>query len=199
MHVYLRDYFVYMIVSFICGIALSVIYDIIRIFRLLRGNVYYSFFAKSRFYSSLNVFFFYEKKRKKNKNEKLEWVIFFFEDLIYSFLVCLVIVVSAYCFNFGMVRFFSILSLLIGYILWRIAFGRFFMRVFEHIVYILRVILFYVFYPFIFLIEKIKKVIYKSLLLLYNNIRNKKALKTVSKDKNKRSKITMNSIYMEKK
>ena len=199
MHVYLKDHFLYLAVSFVCGFALSIVYDLFRIFRLVRGNVYNSSFTQSRCYSALSMFAFYEKNKKQIKNERVEWIIYFFEDLIYSLIVCIVVVISAYCFNYGMVRFFSVLSMVLGYVLWRIIFGRFFIMTFEHIVYILRVALFYFFYPMTFLCKKIKKVIYKSIILLYNKKREKEATAKSANIRNNRTKISLASVRMERK
>ncbi|MBQ2863145.1 MAG: spore cortex biosynthesis protein YabQ [Clostridia bacterium] len=188
-----------MAVSFICGFVLSFVYDIFRILRIVRGNVYDFAGIKSRFYSHFSMFAFYEKHKKQKKNKKLEWVIYFFEDLIYSLLVCVVVVISAYCFNYGKVRFFSIMSLAFGFVLWRVIFGALFVTVFEHFIYFLKVILFYIFYPITFLCGKIKKVIYKSIRLLYNKKREKMSAAKAARNRSKITKIATVSIHMEKK
>ena len=76
---------VFILLSFVCGMFLSFVYDIFRILRSLRGNVYFKGSLSNNFFSELNFFDGYNAIRKKllllNEKSKASFLLFFFEDI----------------------------------------------------------------------------------------------------------------------
>ena len=149
----------------------------------------------------MKIFSFYEEKRNKSYSEKGDLILIFTEDILYSFIVCIFMLILVYGYNYGEIRLFSVIGTILGFYVWRITIGNVIIYLCEYCLYFISVLLFYVLFPFTFLIRKIKKVIYKSINLLYNiSVRQF----FIDNDKqedvlpNKTRKILFNTIYMVK-
>ena len=199
MHVYLKDHFIFLTASFVVGLVLSFIYDMFRLIRIVRTRRYISKHPPSQVLSSLRLISFYEDQRKKTFNKKSELLFIFVEDILYSVIVCIFTLILVYGFNYGKIRLFSVVGMIFGFYAWRFTFGRLVIYICEYLIYLITVLLFYVLFPFSFLIRKIKKVIYKFTNLLYN-----KLVRVFTNNKHddelpeKFRKISFNSIYMVK-
>lgn len=172
MHVYLKDHFAFLFESFFVGVLLSVTYDIFRIIRVARGVRYDRITSPEHIfsrYSFLRIYNEFSKKRCNKNNRGIRNTVFFFlEDIFYSLIITLTVLILVYGANYGIPRLFSFVGMLLGFFIYRITLGRFVILFSEYICYFAGAIIFYLFYPFIFLLIKTKKVIYKSLLIIYN-------------------------------
>ena len=178
MHVYLKDHFVFLVSSFFVGMLLSLIYDVFRVLRVARGIRYSRSISPERTMSGISFLALYNRRCEKRKNgewkKKTEFFLFLIEDIIYSLLCTVIILVLIYGANYGIPRFFSFVGMFFGFLLCRITVGKAIMLASEYICYFIGAVFFYLFYPFSILFIKIKKVIYKLYFLLYNRHMDKK-------------------------
>lgn len=201
MHVYLIDHFIFLLASFLCGVLLSVVYDIIRIFRIFRGDRFNIPFLSVNKFLSCSFFRFYENSRKSNRHPYLNYLLIFIEDILFCLITCTMLLILIYAFNYGRVRLFSLLALVLGFLLWRVISSWTVFFVLQVVVYVIRVILFYFFYPLIILLKKIKKVIYKPCIILYNTLREKFTVKKTNEinSKSRKKTLSVNNVYVVKK
>ena len=192
MYIYLEDQLVFILLSFVCGMFLSFVYDIFRILRSLRGNVYFKGSLSNNFFSELNFFDGYNAIRKKllllNEKSKASFLLFFFEDIIFSFITVICILALIYGANYGIPRAFSVVAVILGFLAFRFTFGNVALRLIEYFLYFFGLVLYFLLFPVYFLLRKILKMIYKCYRLLYNRMRrriivrlSRKELKSIEK------------------
>ena len=180
MYVYLKDQFLFLTASFVVGIFLGSVYDIFRIFRIMRGHKYSDCFSPLKKLDRLSVLYKYNNFRKSfQKNifiKRIDLFFVFIEDILYSIILIVTLLILIYGGNYGIARSFSFCAIIVGFVLYRFTIGRVFILVFEYLLYFFGAILFLVFYPIAFFIKKTSKMIYKSILLIYNRNVEKKLL-----------------------
>ena len=151
MYIYLEDQLVFILLSFVCGMFLSFVYDIFRILRSLRGNVYFKGSLSNNFFSELNFFAGYNAIRKAS------FLLFFFEDIIFSFITVICILALIYGANYGIPRAFSVVAVILGFLAFRFTFGNVALRLIEYFLYFFGLVLYFLLFPGYFLFIKILK------------------------------------------
>ena len=206
MYVHLKDQLVFLVVSFLCGFALSIVYDIFRVLRMARGYNITTLPIKEDRSTSFKIFSSYTdrylKSVKRKSNSWIGYLIFFIDDLLFFLILTISVLIVVYGFSNGIPRAFSFLALLCGFYVWRYTFSRVVLFIFLRLFFVLGGVLFFVFYPIIILFEKFKKLIYKAKRLLYNNRvkrKEKRELKNSSETITEgKTIISSGVIYMEK-
>ena len=198
MHVYLKDHFTFLYASFICGLLLSLIYDVFRIIRMFGGGQKSIHIDKHSRFFSCSFFKFYERNNTDKKRSFLFDAFVFIEDILFSMAACVLLLIIIYAFNYGRIRLFSIVAISCGFFVWRAISSRTVFVILEYLIYMIKVLLFYLFFPLHFLIIKIKKMIYKLVLIIYNSLRNKTAYKSNRTEVNKKHIISVNNVCVVK-
>lgn len=207
MYVYFKDQLIFLTVSVLCGVFLSFIYDIFRVLRIARGYnikktpIPEDYRPKSKFLSLYTDH--YLTSVKKKRSSKIAFLMFMADDILFSVIISLFVVVIVYGYNNGIPRAFSFFGFCLGFCLWRMTGGRVVIYLSERICFLVGALFFYLFYPIYFLFTKIKKLIYKTYFVLYNKrVKAKKQKKEKIIEKNEETKMKLISssiIYMEKK
>ncbi len=186
MHVFLKDHFIFLALSFAVGFILSIVYDFFRIIRIVRGARYSKNLSPEKIVSRikfLKLYNSYSAQRViKNNSKKFEYFLIFLEDILYVVILTLSIQILVFGANYGTPRLFSFCGVLCGFFLSRFTIGKILILFSEYIAYILGAILFYFLFPIVFLLSKIKKEIYKIKQMLYN-INNKRIVRRQSQIK----------------
>ena len=143
-------------VSFLVGVAMGIINDINRIVR----NIFNFKFKSNRFkglYTFLKITE-HTNKRPTKFNSIIFKVMFFVQDLVFTSLFALSIVLLNYYYNDGKMRLFSVGSLILGFITHFCTFGKITMFVLEPLTIIIKELfkrlLHLCLQPFIFIIHK---------------------------------------------
>lgn len=172
MHVYLKDHFIFLFASFVVGIFLCISYEVFRVLRVARGVRYNNRASPEFVFEKYKAFRFYNARIKKSADKKRRFIsetlLTFIEDIFYSIILTVSVLVLVYGANYGIPRFFSFAGIALGFVLCRITVGKVLILFSEYICYFVGAVFFYLLCPFIFLFTKTKKVIYKCVLFVYN-------------------------------
>jgi len=138
-----------LISSFFLGLGVGAMYDIHRISRVLFGVQYTKNRPTKLIFSPLPILKrpLGEIRRGKVKNGFLS-VLIFFQDVLLCCASAVGIVVLNYAFNDGRFRFYTIIALLLGFLLYYFTLGKLIIFLSEWIVFFLRAIFSIGFYLF---------------------------------------------------
>lgn len=148
------------------GVLLGVVNDLNRIIRVFCG-VKYSEKRFGRLYELVLPVVHRPLLRKENKfHQKALAVLIFFQDIIFFIVASIGIILLNYEFNEGRFRFFVVIAVSIGFLLYYFTLGKVVMTVSEGIVFLIKatflVVFSIMFRPFVvlgtFLINNLKKI-----------------------------------------
>ncbi len=134
--------------SFGFGIVLGVIYDVVRIFRVILGAEYGKDNKKKIDYRNVELPIIKKKAysvRLDKISKKILGVYTAITDILFVTLCGIVTVLVAYAYNSGRVRVVMLLGLLIGFLLYYFTFGKLVMRLSQLIDFLLRSALVYLY------------------------------------------------------
>lgn len=159
--------------SFLLGLFLGAINDVSRIIRVFLG-VRYSKKSFDRFYSALR----FEWRREAKRNDVILNSVIFLQDIIFMIMAASGIVILNYYLNYGDFRFFTVISMCVGIVLWYMSLGKLIVMFSEPIVVLVkRCIYIVVCIPMIYVLKVVTG--------LYKKIYNK-ALKAIANSRNVR-------------
>lgn len=182
--------------SFVFGLILGVINDINRIIRVFCG-VRYSEKHFGKLYELVLPVVHRPLLRGENKfHKKALVVLMFFQDIIFFIIAGIGIILLNYEFNEGSFRFFTVVAVVIGFLLYYFTMGKVVMTLSEGIAFFIKATILVafsaLFRPFVlicgFLIKKLKNIgLFLNITLeniqkkLYNKYRRKEMIKKSSK------------------
>ncbi len=142
MEVYIQKQIIIVGYSVILGLIFGALYDIIRVIHILCGIASYS------------------GEKKGMERGKVPFILFFLTDSVYMLFVTLLFSFFVYWINSGVVRFFILFSVIVGFLLYILTVGRVVMVFSEAIVKWIKMIIRYtVFIPAAFVCKIIKCVV----------------------------------------
>ena len=143
--------------TFMCGVAMGVLYDVLRLTRAMLGYRYISSDS-----AALNNPFVNRFKRKKNTDiskSALFKTVLFFEDLIFSLVFCAVLILAIFYGNGGAFRFIFPVSMFVGFFAYYFSAGKLTVLFFDVCALYIRsficYLLYYLFLPARFLFGRI--------------------------------------------
>lgn len=183
--------------SFLFGIGMGFFYDVCRIVRAFFG-VRYSVGSFEKLYS-LKIPFIdkkIEQKSKRRFRKIAQCIVVFVGDMLSLLIASVGIIVLNYAYNSGRFRFFTVLGVIIGFLMYYFTLGRLVMLVSEPVVILVKYVflsfLVVIGYPiklfFCFLLKNIKKCVFLYSFTLENrtiklyNIKEEKYLFQMSKN-----------------
>lgn len=138
------------------GTVFGMIYDVFRISRMARKN------SQGSIVSMLTKHFKIPRKcdiQNEQKKNKIEFAIVFIEDFIFCMMVSLIEILLFYHLNGGVIRVYALFLSVLGFVLYKIIFGRLIILLAKNIIYIFRHILYFllcvILTPFVFIGKRI--------------------------------------------
>jgi hypothetical protein len=175
-----------LVYSVVLGFFFGAFYDFIRILRIFLGINYVNKFTERLSRKKLK-FIKNPISKRKNKGERYKKIILFITDILYFLFITPVFAIFLYYQNFGLVRWYALLGLTLGFCSYYFSVGRLVISVSEYIVFYMRIsflyIVFFITRPFIPLVRLCKKEIHK----IKSKYKEKKAIKREAKAKSHRT------------
>ena len=177
-----------LIYAIILGLIFGVAYDIIRICRIFLGIRYVNRFTEKL--SQKNLKFIKNPANKEvKKGEKYQEVILFITDILYFLIITPIFAIFLYWKNDGIVRWYSVFGVSVGFLIYYFTIGRFIISISEYIVFTIKVIFLYLIFlitrPFVPLIDIIKR----KIVTIKAKKREKKEKKSIKILKNQKRRI----------
>lgn len=182
--------------SFFWGLILGVLNDVNRIIRVFCGVAYSKKHFGKLYEVDLPIVHRPLGKREGKIHNKALSLLIFFQDIIFFIVTGIGITVLNYEFNEGRFRFYTVLGVFIGFVLYYFTLGKIVMMVSEGIVFFIKAAFLVVFsailHPFVILGQFFSKKLKKTALFLnitlanirkklYNNSRKKNMIEKSSK------------------
>lgn len=149
--------------SFVIGLGLGAVYDIIRIQRIILGVDYGGKTVKMLKEVKLPLL---DRAKIKEKNGKalaktLVNVIIFIQDILFCIFCALTFIVLIYYMNDGQIRWIAFFGMAVGFAVYYFTFGKLVMLCSEYIVFavktVVRYAIFFVSVPIKFIFSNVKK------------------------------------------
>ena len=166
--------------SFFLGIGMGALYDVHRIVRVLLGVRYSkSQFSEQLFLQPLPILGRPLGEIRQGKIKKVFLsVLIFLQDVAWFMIAGFGVVILNYAWNDGRFRFYTVISLFVGFFLYFFTVGKLVIRLSEWIVYVLRAVVSIVFFlcsrPFVKAFEVLKKIMKKIIQNLRKSIANRR-------------------------
>ena len=141
--------------AIILGVILGIIYDFLRIFRvLLLGS--YDLKLKNRLlrlkiFNIINI-----EENKRERSSKTEKIIIFLFDLLYFIVITPILAVFIYATSSGIVRWYLFFGFGVGIIIHFLTVRRIFKPVYETLIFLIRITVEYIKYPFKMALKRLK-------------------------------------------
>lgn len=162
------------IAAFICGAAIGVFYDFLRITRVFLGYHYISeksIVLQSRFVKRFSV-----KNNQEVRKHFYFKAILFFEDIIFLTVSAVIFVLLLFYGNDGIFRSAAFIAFILGFVVYYFTLGKINVLLFDALVMLFRTliyyILYYIFLPIKYAVKKIIALSEKIFCILIKNIEN---------------------------
>ena len=174
MEIFPYEMFISALWTFLCGAAMGVLYDILRLSRVMLGFHYIS--SKSAIVKNKFTERFPIKNNIDITNRILFKIILFLEDLLFVLTFAAVFILALFYGNGGIFRVVFLIAILLGFAAYYFSLGRITILFFDvWVIYIRTLICYLVYYlllPFKYVIGKIKLILKKIFAIFAQRLEN---------------------------
>ncbi len=160
MEISIKNQLLTFLLSIVLGLLVGFIYEVFKILRMLSGLEFPKNINKKT--ESCVFPLIGNVKNQRNINTKKRFVLYFIWDFLFFIAITPTFQIFLYAMTFGIVRWYVIFGALIGFAIYQATIGKLFCKIYEYIVFALRVILVYLLYfikfPFFYVLKRIKKI-----------------------------------------
>lgn len=162
------------VAAFICGMAMGVFYDLLRITRVFLGYNYIS--EKSTILQSKFVNKFSVKNNQEVRKRLYFKIVLFFEDIIFLAISAIAFVLILFYGNDGIFRSVTFIAFILGFVAYYFTIGKINVLFFDVLVIFLRTLVRYIFHyillPVKFIVKNVIVIFQKIFCILNKDIEN---------------------------
>ena len=185
MEILIKNQLITALFSVFIGIAIGVIYDIFKIFRILSGLDFSNKFQEKIEALALPVI----KKIKIKKEKKLsikDKILYFWWDLLFFIAITPIMLIFIYATSSGVVRWYIIGGAFLGYIIYYLTVSRLISVMCEYIAFIIKIIFAYAIHFLKLPFKKLMLALKRKIISFKKKVKAKKMVSEKNETRNKR-------------